>query len=172
MGDKDMDGKDGVVRTLSAEEILEVVEGPIKMQGALEDELRARVKALKDAQPGFLTVRDQTGTIFAEASDKYYSCSTITGITDGFDMNTCKVIRKLQIGEVVEAIEEPQEEEEKGIKRVHCRALKDDVTGWVAMSGTKGSTTVYLKPSSKHYIVLREAVLAKTPTFRARCTEP
>eukprot|EP00928_Gymnodinium_smaydae_P035790 TRINITY_DN25127_c0_g3_i1.p1 TRINITY_DN25127_c0_g3~~TRINITY_DN25127_c0_g3_i1.p1 ORF type:complete len:2137 (-),score=535.43 TRINITY_DN25127_c0_g3_i1:74-6406(-) len=156
----DADGKGDAVRQLKPEEILEVLEGPKKVEAAFPDVLRARVKASKDAAAGFLTVRDQTGTVFAEASDRHYVVATATGLTDDFDMSKGKLLRKLAVGEIFEALDEPQEEEEKGIKRVKAKTLKDDLVGWIAITGAKAAT-IYAKLSTKHYIVKTEASLSK-----------
>merc|ERR550537_3658 len=102
---------------------------------------------MKDGAQGFITVRDHAGVFFAELSDKHYTCAAVTGITDEFNMSKCKVVRKLAVGELVVALDEPKEEEEKKILRVQVKALKDDVTGWVAINGVKADT-IYLKAST------------------------
>lgn len=154
------------VRHVVAEEILELLEGPRKLATEFDDVLRARVKASKDGAQGFLTVRDQTGTV-AEASESYYQVTTTTGLADEFDIKNCKMIRKLVVGEFLEVLEGPKEDEEKGIKRARARALKDDLTGWLAISGAKGFSTVYAKPSGRHYVLQRGAPLCKQATGEA-----
>jgi len=161
--DKDPDGKEGEIRSLKSEEILELVEGPRRVTGEFDDVLRARVKAMKDGAQGFITVRDHAGVFFAELSDKHYTCAAVTGITDEFNMSKCKVVRKLAVGELVVALDEPKEEEEKKILRVQVKALKDDVTGWVAINGVKADT-IYLKASTKHYVIRKETALSKQTT--------
>lgn len=158
-----VEGGGELLRQLRTEEIVELIEGPRVVQSEFSDVLRARVKASKDGAQGFLVTRDQMGTVFAELSDKYYQVTQPTGLTDSFEVSSCKLVRKLAINEVFVALGEVREDEEKGIKRVEAKALKDGLTGWVAITGAKAGT-VYAKPSPKYYEVRRETALSKQAT--------
>eukprot|EP00929_Paragymnodinium_shiwhaense_P085883 TRINITY_DN4634_c0_g1_i1.p1 TRINITY_DN4634_c0_g1~~TRINITY_DN4634_c0_g1_i1.p1 ORF type:complete len:2259 (-),score=988.25 TRINITY_DN4634_c0_g1_i1:139-6915(-) len=153
--DKDEHGKEDPIRSLLAGEILELLEGPRRLNKALEDKQVAKVKACKDEAKGFVTIRDQFGTVFAEAAENCYVCASITGLTDNFDMNSCKVLRKLALGETLLGLGEPKDDPETGMKRVNCRALKDNIEGWVAIAGAK-SGTAFLKPATKMYKITKE----------------
>jgi len=157
--DKDQKGEEGAVGTVKAEMIVEVIEGPMKIQAKKEDVLRCRVKASKDGAQGFLVTRDENDITFAEVSDKHYQCASVTGITDDEDMAKCKVLRKLKIGEAVELLGEPVANEE-GVKRVKCKAVADGMEGWAAISGAKGAA--FLKPATKYHVIKKEATLLKS----------
>jgi len=146
-----------LVRTLKADEVLELVEGPRKE--TFPPALRVRGKACSDGATGWFTVRDKAGTAFAEADGKYYSCTTSVAMTDEQDIKNCNVVRKLDKGEMFIALEGPVDDKDAGITRVRGRTLKDDKVGWITTKGNAG--TIYADASSKHYTVLQEVPLEK-----------
>jgi len=150
-------GEDGTLRTLKADEVLELLEGPKKE--TYEPVLRVKGKASKDDALGWFTARDKTGTVFAEADGKYYTCVASVAMTDSQDIKDCKVLRKLAKDELFLVEAEPIVEEGSGITRVQGKTLKDDLTGWVTLKGNAG--TAYAEPSTKHYCVLRDVALTK-----------
>jgi len=151
------EGEAGVLRTLKVDEVLELLEGPKKE--TYEPALRVKGKASKDEALGWFTVRDKTGTVFAEADGKYYTCTASVAMTDNRDIKECKVLRKLQKDELFLVEDKPVEEEGSGITRVLGKTLKDELTGWVTLKGNAG--TAYAEPSTKHYCVLRDVPLTK-----------
>merc|ERR1740121_3582052 len=150
-------GDGGFLRTLKVDEVLELLEGPQKE--TYEPALRVKGKASKDEALGWFTVRDKTGTVFAEADGKYYTCVASVAMTDNQDIKDCKVLRKLQKDELFLVEEKPVVDESSGISRVQAKTLKDDLTGWVTLKGNAG--TAYAEPSTKHYCVLRDVPLTK-----------
>lgn len=153
-------GKDGAadpIRTMKAEEVLELVEGPRKE--VFPPALRLRGKACSDGTSGWLTVTDKMGCTFAELDTRYYVCSASVAITDILDIQDCKVVRKLQVGEIFTVVEGPSDQGASGITRVKGKCQKDGVEGWVTIRGNAG--TVYAGASSKHYRILREVPLQK-----------
>merc|ERR1740121_3315974 len=149
-------GEDGVLRSLKVDEVVEVLEGPRKE--SYEPIMRLKGKASSDDAVGWLTVRDKTGTVFAEADSKYYQCTSSVAITDNRDIKECKVLRKLAVGELF-IVEEGPVEEGDGMKRALGRTAKDDITGWITIKGNAGSA--YAEASSKHYSVVRDVPLTK-----------
>jgi len=146
-----------VTRTLRADEVIEVLEGPRKDK--IGDALRAKAKSCKDGATGWLTVRDREGGVNAEADGKYYSCTSSIAMTDVQDIKSCKVLRKLEVGEVLRVLEGPAHEEGTGVSRIRGEAMKDKQTGWVTVQGNAG--TVYAEESSKLYTVLNDVPLQK-----------
>jgi len=155
--EKEFQTTEPAVRTLRAEEIVELLEGPRKETFA--PAMRARGKACKDQAQGWFTTRDKKGTVQAEADANYYSCVTSVAMTDVLDVKNCNVVRKLAVGELFTVTEGPVEEKEAGITRVKGKAVKDDKEGWVTCKGNAG--TVYAEPSKKHWSIVQEQPLTK-----------
>lgn len=145
------------IRALKADEVLELMEGP--RTETYSDGLRARGKASGDDAAGWFTIKDQKGAVFAEMSDKYYTCSSSVAMTDGFDIKNCKVLRKFAVGELFIAESEPKMEESAEITRVRGKAVKDNVEGWITIKGNAG--TVYATVSKKHYTITQTVPLQK-----------
>merc|ERR1719329_499842 len=154
--DADFEGS-AAVRTLKADEVLELLEGP--RTETYPDGVRARGKASKDDKLGWFTVVDRRGEVFAEMSTKYYTCSSSVAMTDGFDIKSCKVLRKLAVGEAFIAEDEPKVESGADITRVQGRAVKDDLAGWITIKGNAG--TIFAAQSTKHYTVTKDVPLLK-----------
>ncbi|CAK0808981.1 unnamed protein product, partial [Prorocentrum cordatum] len=155
--EKDFQTTEPPVRELRPDEIVELLEGPKKE--AFAPALRARGKACKDQAQGWFTARDKKGTVMAEADAKYYSCVTSVAMTDELDVKSCKVVRKLAVGELFVVTEGPVEEKEAGITRIKGKALKDEAEGWITSKGNAG--TVYAEPSKKHWSIVQEQPMTK-----------
>jgi hypothetical protein len=149
-----------VVRTLRSEEILEVIEGPKKSDGEVADELRGRIKVPNSTVQGFVTVRDCSGTVFIEASDKHFVVQAATPITEELDPEKGTTFRKLAAGELFVALDDPVDVDGTNVKRVNAKAAKDGVTGWVSITGAKVGT-VYSAPSKRHYVVRNQVSVYK-----------
>lgn len=139
---------------IKAEEVLELVEGPRKE--TLGSVMRLRGKAVKDGKTGWLTMKDKSGTIFAEKGNKCYTCTATVAITDQFDIKTCKVTKKLAADETFTITEGPINEESSGIERVKGIA-SDGVEGWITIKGNAG--TYYAKVNEKLYSVTQDIAL-------------
>jgi len=142
---------------LKADEVVELIEGPRKV--CFDNGIRVKGKCISDGAMGWFTAKDKTGTVFAEADSKYYSCTSSVAMTDNMDIKDCKVIRKLAVGELFTVEEGPLEEKEAGITRVKGKSLKDEQVGWITIKGNAG--TVYAEASSKHFCVLQDMSLTK-----------
>jgi len=147
----------GTIRVLKADEVIEVLEGPRKDKPG--DALRARAKASSDGAVGWFTLRDHEGVSNAEQNIKYYTCTSAIAVTDVRDIKACKVIRKLEVNEVVRVLEGPTLEQDAGVSRVHAESTKDHTRGWVTIKGNAG--TVYAEESSKFYTLVNEIPLHK-----------
>jgi len=76
----------------------------------------------------------------------------------GADMELkSKAVRRLAEDEFVAVHGRPTADEESGVKRVRCKALKDDATGCASISGNKG--TMFLQPCPVYYICVKEATM-------------
>jgi len=155
-----IEGEDGLVRTLKADEVVELIEGPRKL--TYEPSLRVRGKAHSDGVMGWFTARDKRGIVFAEADSKYYACTSSVAMTDNRDIKDCKVLRKLAVGELFTLEEGPVDDTEAQISRVKGKTIKDDLEGWITIKGNAG--TVYAEPSTKLYCVLQDTPMTKKPS--------
>jgi len=162
--EKDFKPESEAARTLKAEEILELLEGPRKEP--IPDAVRARVKASSDDATGWVTLSGRCGTVFAEPNKKLFIVTGSVAMTDAQNIKDCKVVRKLAVGELFDTIGEPAEDTESGVWRVEGVAKKDGKKGWCTTKGNAG--TVYAEVSSKYYSVLKEIPLQqKFPTEAA-----
>jgi hypothetical protein len=72
-------------------------------------------------------------------------------MTDVADLKTCKVQKKVVVGEVLQVIESERSDKDSDINRMKFRSLKDSKEGWVSIRGNQG--TIYLEVSKSHYLV-------------------
>jgi len=148
---------EALVRTLKAEEVVELVEGP--RAEVLGNATRAKVKASSDSKIGWVTVKDQTGSELVEKNGTIYTCVSTVAITDNFDIGSCKVLRKMMANEVFTMSEGPVNEDSSGITRVKGKSSKDGIEGWITITGNAG--TVFAKLNEKLYTVKREVTMQK-----------
>jgi len=134
------------IRQTHLGEVFEVIEGPRK-ESPIEVQ-RIKGKAGKDGQIGWATLREATGESHFEGS-KVLVCKSSIAITNTFDIAGGKAIRKLEVGEVLDILEQPQPDESRSLLRVKARSQKDGKEGWVTMKGNQG--TAYVEETTKHY---------------------
>merc|ERR1711953_1431175 len=103
--------------------------------------------------------KDRLGVVYAEANAKLYTCTAMVAMTDGEDITSCKVVRKLAVGEFYEASGPVVEDTKTGVSRLPGKALKDGKEGWITMKGNAG--TIYAEAAAKYYSVKKETQLEK-----------
>jgi len=148
------DSSSPVVRKTQLGEVLEVLEGP-RQEDTIEV-LRARCKALKDGKVGWLTFDDRSGSSPLELM-KFLVCKQSIAFTNSFDIGEGKAIRKLDVGEILEPLEEPRTDSKRGFARVKARAKRDGKEGYVTLKGNQG--TAFVADSDKHYVCKKAVVL-------------
>jgi len=74
----------------------------------------------------------------------YFECIMETVLTDGFEMKSFKVVRRLKIGEKVRIIEPPRMCETTGVTRMKAQALTDGKIGFCTVM--KPGVQDYFKP--------------------------
>merc|ERR1711920_365283 len=94
-------------------------------------------RALKDDKEGWITVKGNAGTVYAEVSNNHYTIVHDTPLTKAF-ASTSETLRMLSKDEAMHATEKPQEEKRAPLTRVKVRAASDGAEGWV----TKAIDTV------------------------------
>jgi len=78
-----------------------------------------------------------------------------------------KVVRRLELKEVVEVLQGPMKEEESGVDRVQARAMSDAAIGWISIAGNQKS--VYLEDGGAIFKVVKETIL--TGSFELAVTK-
>merc|ERR1719379_390995 len=78
-------------------------------------------------------------------------------MTDVISIKESKVMRRIEVSEVVDIIEGPITEEHVGVPRVHARCMKDGLEGWITVAGNQG--TVFLRPGGDLFRVAKETAL-------------
>merc|ERR1712151_153471 len=154
---KDFESGSSTIRTLVDEEIMELIEGPRKE--VLPDAQRGKLKATKDGAIGWITLKDRHEVGYADANPKLYTCTALVAMTDGEDIKSCKVLRKLAVGEFFEATGPVVEDPSTGVSRLPGKALKDGKEGWITLKGNAG--TMYAEAAPKQYSVKKETQLEK-----------
>lgn len=144
---KDMSSDSETLRTLKADEVLELLAGP--QQEKRGSVMRMKVKFTHDEKStvGWFTVKDQKGTECTEKDETLYTCSSTAAITDTKEIKDCKVIKKMLAGDTFVILESPFEE--AGMTRVKGKSTKGDVEGWITIKGNAGTTYAKLTNRSK-----------------------
>merc|ERR1719343_1509378 len=123
-----------VLRKLALGELFTVEEGPV--DDAEAGITRVKGKAVKDGQIGWITLKGNAGTKYAEASTKHYCITQDVPLTKLFPSAKCgEQIRVLSKGEAIQVLEGPKEESFPAETRIKCKAWADGAEGWVTMAG-------------------------------------
>jgi len=88
--------------------------------------------------------------IFAAALADVHKVVHDISLTDTFEIKSAKKVRKLEIGEIMEALGGKQLDETLGLERVQCRAIKDGTVGWVTARSKSGME--YLARTEKPFL--------------------
>jgi len=120
-----------VVRKLSKGEKLTVLEGPVSDDKAGVPRIKAR--AASDGAEGWVTVRGNAGSVYAEESGRQLVVCRATPLQSEFSSDDGEVVRMLADEEVIEVLEGPQEEESEAPMRIRARALDDGKVGWLTL---------------------------------------
>eukprot|EP00930_Biecheleria_cincta_P035264 TRINITY_DN2425_c0_g1_i5.p1 TRINITY_DN2425_c0_g1~~TRINITY_DN2425_c0_g1_i5.p1 ORF type:complete len:1329 (-),score=337.78 TRINITY_DN2425_c0_g1_i5:666-4652(-) len=86
----------------------------------------------------------------------YYSVARDIAITDDFEIQSAKKVRKLEVGELVEARGAVQIHETLGLERVMCFAVLDGASGWVTVRTKAGVS--YLTSAPKPFLYCTQDV--------------
>ncbi|CAJ1427126.1 unnamed protein product, partial [Effrenium voratum] len=93
---------------------------------------------------------------FRELVRVYYKCVKATVMSQEISIKS-KTLRRLEVGEVLEALEGPCNEENTRVMRLRCQATQDELAGWVTISGNQGTT--FLEPGGNFYTCVKETTL-------------
>mmetsp|Transcript_22477 Transcript_22477/g.40102 ORF Transcript_22477/g.40102 Transcript_22477/m.40102 type:complete len:2032 (-) Transcript_22477:157-6252(-) len=120
------------IRKLEAGEALQLLEGP--QEDSVRSLSRVRVMAKKDAKEGWVTVKGNQGTSYAEEADDMYVCIKAIPLESKFASDSA-ALRDLEVGEIFKALEkEAKVEKRAGVSRVRGRNLSDGTEGWFTLT--------------------------------------
>merc|ERR1719399_1110628 len=74
----------------------------------------------KDGEEGWVTMKGNQGTVYVEESDKYYICKKELPLSAAF-ASASKVLRNVEIGELLEKVEGPKVEQGPVLQRARAR---------------------------------------------------
>jgi len=131
-------------RDLEEGEIFEVFEGPETETLNGSERVRGRVSFGEDALEGWFSLTRHNVQPWAPR----YKCKLGTVIHNNLEISGAKAVRRLEVGEELEALEVPAQEKKTGVMRVKARAEKDGAVGYVTVKGNQG--TVILQPILSH----------------------
>jgi len=122
-----------VLRKLAVGELFTVEEGPHEEKDA--GVTRVKGRTLKDEQVGWITVKGNAGTVYAERSTRHYCVLQEVPLTKLFpSTHMGEEVRKLAKGEAMQLLEGPKEEKFKPELRVKVAAVNTGDVGWVTLS--------------------------------------
>lgn len=122
-----------VMRKLTEGELFTVIEGPVNDKDA--GITRVKGKAMKDEVEGWITIKGNAGTVYAEASSKHYTVVEEVPFQKQFSSSDGETVRLLEKGEAMQALEGPKEEVLPPQVRVKAKALSDGAVGWLTLKG-------------------------------------
>lgn len=91
--------------------------------------------ALKHFAPCGLTRRT-----FSWALSTFWKVNREIALTDELEVVSAKKIRSLDVGELLEALGQPEQDESSSSERVRCRAVCDGVIGWATIRSASGTS--------------------------------
>lgn len=132
------------LRRLEPDEVVEVIEGPVKEDTV--DVQRLHVKVISDGLDGWLTPIGNQGTVFLKDGGNQMKVLKETILTGSFQLDTSKddnrklnpaSTRKLKVGEIVE-VREWAKKDESGLMRCQVKVKSDGHIGWATSVGNTG----------------------------------
>lgn len=106
---------------------------------------------------------------FLRFMQRFYVVMKSSVITNEFDIESSKVMRKLDVDEIVELMDGPRKDEKVGLTRIQARCLRDNAVGWISVKGNQG--TSFLEETEKPYYVC-SAGMALDMDAKGKSEEP
>eukprot|EP00928_Gymnodinium_smaydae_P017927 TRINITY_DN16838_c0_g3_i1.p1 TRINITY_DN16838_c0_g3~~TRINITY_DN16838_c0_g3_i1.p1 ORF type:complete len:2020 (-),score=638.02 TRINITY_DN16838_c0_g3_i1:82-6141(-) len=96
--------------------------------------LKGAYKAMEGGKDGAVSEES-----FLANFTELYACVSPATISEEVSVRSGKLLRKVEVGEVLHGLEEPALDEECGLKRVKVRAEKDGKVGYITIAGNQGT---------------------------------
>jgi len=82
---------------------------------------------------------DMTKAAFVRMLTSRMKVARKTTLTETLSITKTKVLRHVDVGEIMEVLEGPLKEDSISIERVRVKAEKDGIEGWITCSGSSGT---------------------------------
>jgi len=145
------------LRDVCTHEVAELLEGPVPTGGRSEQ--RVHGKKLSDGTLGWISLSDADELPTAERDKSRYACVSGIALTDGLSIQSSAVIRKIERGEMLSALEGPTEDATVGIERLRVKTQKGE-EGWISLKGNAG--TVFAEEASNLFIISRRVPMHRS----------
>jgi len=122
------------VRKVEANEVMEVLQGPVPEPDVKVQRIQA--KALKDGSEGWISVAGNQGTVFLAEGQQLYYVVDDTDLTDAFELEPeAKPKLRLTAGMRLEVLESPKKEAKSGLMRMKGKVRGNGSIGWATTTG-------------------------------------
>jgi len=122
-----------ILKKVAVGETLQVVGAPDGQHDQKRDINRLRFRSMKDGQEGWVSLKGNQGTVYLEVSTSHYVVeSAVTLRTESQEGS--EALRQLEVGEAVEVVEPPVENQPAPKMIIYVRAVSDGKCGWIIFS--------------------------------------
>ncbi|CAE7667606.1 unnamed protein product, partial [Symbiodinium sp. KB8] len=141
-----------LVRKLDVNEILELLEGPIK---EINKVVRVKCRAMKDGAVGWATATGSNGVVFVEQKRVHFQVKSPTTLTDVLSAKACTTLRQLKEGELLEVLVWERTDPTTGARHATsyaCQCITDDIDYTKCSSGCVRQVTqvaTWSRPSER-----------------------
>jgi len=127
------------VAELKVEEVVEVLEDHIEDPSTNLVRFKCRTTKDKDNSEGFVTIVGNKLTRYLTLRRDGYKCVKENSLTDNFDMENFKVLRKLKENDYLRSLTFPVLEPKSGLYRMKAQMMDENLVGWITITGNQGT---------------------------------
>merc|ERR1719469_708887 len=103
------------------------------MKAGDTDMMRFKCRARSDGKEGFVSPTGSASTVFLKESKMHYIIKKDVGLRKVANYDNSDFHRTLEADEVIEVVSGPSEAKNEPVQRTKCRALADNVEGWMTL---------------------------------------
>merc|ERR1719375_2677011 len=122
-----------VLKKVTVGETLQIIGDHAGKQDERRDITRLRFRSVRDGKEGWVSLKGNQGTVYLEVSKSHYVVeSAVTLRTESQEGS--EALRQLEVGEAVEVVEPPVENQPPSKMIIYVRAVSDGKCGWIIFS--------------------------------------
>jgi hypothetical protein len=95
---------------------------------------------------------------FTELIRMFYKVVNSSVLTEEAAIKS-KTLRRLEVGEIVEAVDTPKKDAEIGVTRMKCKSVSDNMEGYVTIAGNQGK--VFLAPGGSTFKCIKDTFITQ-----------